>query len=509
MGDKSGEFKKMNDFVKSKICSCDIIIDGTDQEKITQHVNMGHTLRKDNRTGKEYHDDVLRRIKKPVFTEFSKTHEFADYIQSKYTFKTFSDTYEILVHDGKVWIKNGSRIIAEEVQKLAPTWCSKRLVSEVEGVIQRRTFVDRSEFNQDFSKFVMENGILNLDTLELTDFDPNFLTTVKIPIVYDPTAKYPSLFVKSLGEWLQTPQNIITAVESMANILTANRKNFEVTIINLGRGSNGKTRFLNLIIGIFGQENGCDVSIHDMQYHKYALSDLDGKLFNIHDDISNKELNDMGNFKRSVSGSIMTAEQKNKPRFSIKPFAKHFYSTNEMPKITDDSDGTFRRIYPIKWDNQFLPGINRIEDIDKIILEKEKSGIFNILLQNYKSLLRQNGFRYKQSIESVRTLIKQESDKIQEFIDTCLIKQEGKYITKDDLFQKITEWYKFKGYVFDYSKVALGSKLPQYGLKGIDKKIDKKTTKVWTDYNWNFENDWVKSNIKKLEEKPKQEALLV
>lgn len=487
----------------SKICkTCDIIIDGTELEEITKHKEQGHEVVDDNRTGQTYSDDVKRRLNTPQFTEYSLPHEYADCLQQNYKFKTYSDTKEILVYKDGIYQKNGDTVIAEETQRLASKWCSKRLVSEVEGVIQRRTFTDRRLFNNDFSKIVVENGILDLDTLTLSPFDPEFLTTVKISITYDPNARHPSKFLKFLEDSLQTKENIITAVESVANILTANRTNFEVSIINIGRGGNGKSSFLSIIQGIFGIENGCDVSIHEMMDNKYALASLDGKLFNIHDDISNRDLLDMGDFKRSISGKPMDVEQKFVKKYTIVPFAKHFFSANEMPKIKDNSDGTFRKIYLIKWENQFLPGVNRIDDIDKKILENEKSAIFNIILRNYRSLIRQKGFRYKQSIDETRSTILQESDKLQEFVNLCLVKKEGHYIIKDEMYQKLAEYFKFKGYSSMCSKVALGSKLPQYGLKGIAKKIDKKTHNVWIDYTWNLDNEWVKSNIRKSEDKP-------
>ncbi len=501
-------------FVYDKFCKkCNLRIDGKDDVEISRHIDLGHEVIALKITGEEYRDFVLKEnlmITKPVFTKYdSSSHDYAAYLLRIYNFKTYSDTKEILVHLDGVYQKQGSRIIAEETQRLATCWCSRRLVSEVEGIIQRSTFTDRKLFNQDRTKIVMENGILDLNSLTLSPFNPNFLTTIKIPVIYDPSVRHPKKFLKFLEDCLITRENITTAIESMANILTMNREKFDVSIINLGRGANGKTSFLNIIIGIFGVDNGCDVSIHEMQHHKYALADLEGKLYNIHDDISNRELNNMGNFKRSVSGQLMSVEQKNVPRYTIIPFTKHYFSANEMPKIIDNSDGTFRRIYLINWDNQFLPGINRIENIDKIILAEEKSAIFNVILRNYKSLIRQKGFRYPQSIEKTRATVQQESDKIQEFVDKCVLKQEVEYITKDDFYQNITEYYKFKNYTLEYSKVGLGSKLPQYGLKGIDKKIDKKTHKVWIDVNWNYENEWVKSNITRSQKEVGTQEVLI
>jgi len=412
---------------------------------------------------------------------------------SKTKFLTMKDTKEILHYTNDVYSLGGEIIISEECEKIIPE-CSKYKVNEVIGIIQRRTFTDRKNINSDFDKIVLENGIFDFTNFSLSKHDSNFLNTVKIPAEYDPNARCPK-FIKFLQDCLNGPKDIITIIEEMSNILTANKKNFEVSAMWIGDGANGKSTLLKIIRGIFGRENCSNVSIHALQYERFATSQLNGKLANIHSDISSKELNSLGIFKQLVSGDPIPVEKKNKDPFDMTSFAKMFFSANEMPDIKDNSDGAFRRIIVTKWENQFVPGVNRIEDYDRIILNEEKNGIFNLILQNYNTLLRNNGFRYRQSVAKVRETIKLESDKLAEFIKVCIIKEPNKQLTKDQMFNAYTKFCEFNGYEI-YPKRKFGSNFPTYGFEDDIRKIDNKTERVWIGVTFNLNDEWVKNNLK-------------
>ena len=408
--------------------------------------------------------------------EESKLAEYAESLLSKTKFLTMKDTKEILHYNNGIYSLGGDILISEECEKIIPE-CSKYKVNEVTGIIQRRTFVDRININSNFDKIVLENEILDLNSFVLSEYDSNFLSTVKLPVKYDSTARCPK-FIQFLQDCLNDPRDIITVIEEMSNILTANKKNFEVSAMWIGDGANGKSTLLKIIRGIFGHENCSNVSIHAMQNERFAVSQLNGKLANIHSDISSKELNNLGIFKQLVSGDPIPVEKKNKDHFDMTNFAKMFFSANEMPDIKDNSDGAFRRIIVTKWENQFVPGVNRIEDYDRIILNEEKNGIFNLILQNYITLLRNNGFRYRQSIAKVRETIKLESDKLLEFIETSLIKEPEAFMTKNEMYHEYTKYCESKGYE-KYSKSKFGANFPMYGFKEGFKKINTKSERVW------------------------------
>ena len=298
--------------------------------------------------------ESAKQMSKTEISEIETHTECAELIMSKYNFKTLKDTREVLFYYGGVYQELGEVLIAELCEEIIND-CKRTFVNEVIGVIQRSTFTDREKFNQDLTKLVLENGIIDLNTKKLSEHDPNFLTTIKIPVEYQPGATCFG-YIKFLNECLD-PKDIITVIEEASNVLTANNKNFEVSAIWLGDGANGKTTNMNIINGVYGHENCSHVSIHDMGKIRFAVAQLYGRLLNSYADISNEELDNLGMFKQLISGDTIQAEKKNKDPFNFTPYANHFFSANEMPQIKDNSDGAFRRIYLTKWKNQFLPGV--------------------------------------------------------------------------------------------------------------------------------------------------------
>jgi len=423
----------------------------------------------------------------------TKLAVYAEQILKETKFLTLKDTREIIFYKNGIYEYGGEVLISEKCEKIIPV-CTKYKVSEITGIIQRRTFCDRKNINSDFDKIVLENKILDLTDFTLSDHDPGFLSTIKIPIVYDKNARCPK-FIKFLHDCLNDPKDIITIIEEISNVLTTNKINSEVSGIWIGNGANGKSTLLKVIRGIFGRENCSNVSIHALQYDRFSKSLLNGKLVNAHSDISSKELNNMGIFKQLVSGDPIPVEKKNKDPFDMICFAKMFFSANEMPDIKDNSDGIFRRIIVTNFDNQFIVGINRIDDYDKILL-KEKPGIFNLILENYKTLIRNKGFRYRPNIADVRETIKRESNKLTEFIDVCLIKDSNSFMSKDDVYQAYTKYCDSKSYE-KLTKRSFGSNFPTYSFKdGGIKTIKEKSTRVWLGVALNKQDEWVKNNLK-------------
>ena len=253
--------------------------------------------------------------------------EYAFSIMSDYTFKTLEDTDEVLYYLKGVYEFHGKVLVKKECEKIIPE-CSKHQVNEVIGIIQRRTYTKRSLLHNDFSKLVLENGMLNPDTLKLSDHNSEFLPTIKFPMNYDSKARCPK-FIKFLKDCLYpNSESIITVVEEMANILSFNRLNHEISAIWIGGGANGKSTCLKIIEGILGKKNCSHASIHAMQNIRFTTSQLDGKSVNIYADISNRELNNLGIFKQIISGETISAEKKNKDAFDLNSFAKHFFSAN-------------------------------------------------------------------------------------------------------------------------------------------------------------------------------------
>jgi len=145
-------------------------------------------------------------------------------------------------------------------------------------------------------------------------------------------------------------------------------------------------------------------------------------------------------------------------------------------------------------------GVNRIENLDKIILEEEKIGIFNLILHNYKRLAQKDGFSNPKNVAEVREMIKRESDKLREFVDTCVIPDPNGMIPITIMHEAHEKFASDNNYEV-FTKQRLGANLPLYGIHQTSTRIgqNKKTTRVWK-ARFNGDIEFLKNIVKGLDQ---------
>jgi len=409
--------------------------------------------------------------------EKQKDHlQLADDLMSDFRFKTLSDTKEILVYRDGVYEKGGDDVIFEEVYKRVSD-CTISKKREILSAIQAQTLVKRTEFDKVSGVLCLENCILDIKTGQIQEHSPNLLFRVKIPICYDPQARCPK-FLKYLNDCHSSPEDKITLIEGMANVLLGKSLNLEKVIMHVGTGQNGKSTLLKLMSSIVGIENISSVSIHDLIDRRFTAAQLDGKIANVYADITDKEINNLGLFKMLVSGDSVTVEHKNQPQFIMHSFAKHHFSCNSMPDIRDDSDATYRRFIVLSWDKQFVG-----DDVNRNLLDelvKEKPGIFNLMIQNAKTLYRNKSFRYEQSISDVSKEMKNQANRERQFLLDTVVRDDSSFISKSELFAEYCLWCK-KSDVKSVSSIKFNSEVTkQFGIEAERKKINGANIRVWS-----------------------------
>jgi putative DNA primase/helicase len=408
--------------------------------------------------------------------EEQKDHlELSDELIFDFRFKTLSDTKEILVYRNGVYEKGGDNVIFEEAYKRV-SGCTINKKREILSAIQAQTLVDRTQFDNIPGLLCLENCILDIKTGHIQEHSPNHLFRIKLPVYYDPQARCPK-FLKFLNECHTSPEDKITLIEGMANILLGNSLNLEKVIMHVGNGQNGKSTLLKLISGIIGIENTSSVSIHDLIDRRFTPAQLDGKMANIYADITDKEINNLGVLKLLVSGDSITVEHKNQPQFTMHSFAKHHFSCNKMPDIRDDTDATYRRFIVISWDKKFEGhNVNR-NLLDE--LQEEKSGIFNLMIQNAMTLFRNKSFRYEQSIFDVSKEMKSQANRERQFLLDNIEKNDSKFVSKSELFSEYVSWCKNSG-IKSVSSIKFNSEVSkQFGIDDQRRKVSGQNIRVW------------------------------
>jgi len=126
--------------------------------------------------------------------EWGKASELLrNYVLSKLNIYTIKDDLksEMWVYQKGVYIPNGKSEIKILLRNLLGSFYSQFVFNKVIEKVEPDTFIDINEFfkTRYVNEIPLENGILNIQTLELKPFDKTKIFFNKFPVKFDISAK--------------------------------------------------------------------------------------------------------------------------------------------------------------------------------------------------------------------------------------------------------------------------------------------------------------------------------
>lgn len=378
------------------------------------------------------------------FSGSDKIDNVAAKLQKEYSFITLRKTEEILLYNGKIYDNlQAETIIKEETENLIPN-CTTHNRLEVINKIKAQTFSELEKFDTDPNLITVENGILNLTTLELTPHTPDHLSRVLLPVEYH-KPEYDNieqnlkdtLFWKFLINSFTidgklNKESFECALEIAASPIIK-RHIDEKAIMNLGGGENGKSVFLSYIHSIIGKNNVSNIALQDLAEDKFMRANLVGKSANIFPDLEPNELRHTGKVKAITSNEGIEVQKKHQQAFTLHPFAKLIFSCNRFPKVFDQSQGFFRRWLILKWERDFENDPARIEYLKEKLDEnqEEKNLVFSCLVKIANRLNQTGKFTYSKDWKEIRKEWNENADPIDDFATNYIIESEGNKTKRD------------------------------------------------------------------------------
>lgn len=297
------------------------------------------------------------------------------------------------------------------------------------------------------NRICLKNGIFDLDTKEFVEHTPDFVTTIQLPVSYDPSAKCP-LIDKFLDR--QSPGSRDTLYQFAGYTLCSDMFAHEALIL-LGDGSNGKGTFLEIVTRMLGHDNCSAESIKDLVRSQFSAANLYGKLANIDSDLQGSFLPETDKFKQMTAGDTIRCERKYKEPFTFSSRAKMLYSLNNMPRTSDTSSGWFRRLLIIPFKNKYNPEPG---ERAKLFTPQELSGLFNRALEGYDRLVSGykgaepgNFYKTEEMVEAINDY-RDNIDPMYEFLKEYCAVDEDAWVGLDVLYRAFVEFCKHNEYSF-------------------------------------------------------------
>ncbi len=310
-------------------------------------------------------------------------------------------------------------------------------VNETVSIIRDRNYIPRDRLGGPLNKVVLLNGVYDLETRALSQFDPELYAITQLQLTLNPEAKCPAI-MKFLGEVLNEID--IPKVEELIGYTLYRKYPIARIFVLTGEGQNGKSTLLRLIGTFLGKENISSLTLQEISEDRFAKASLFGKLANICADIPATPIKYTGIIKILTGEDETTAQFKFKDLFGFFNFAKLIFSANEVPQTYDNTVAFFRRMILISFPNQFPADDPQTDPniLDKITTPEELSGLFNLAINGLRRLLEQGHFTNEESVESRSKSYVLASNPAQFFINSFVEMSDNtlNYIAKDELYKR-------------------------------------------------------------------------
>ena len=428
------------------------------------------------------------------------TEVLVDTLKERNTFYTTrnDEKAEIWIYSNGIYVPEGRTYIREELRELLKEAFTAQLATQITAKIEADSYIDAEEFfsNNSVNEIAVENGVLNIETKQLSTFTPEKIFFQKIQVTYNPEANCEKIdaFFKDI---LTSEEDIISMYELFGFCL---KKEYfiEKSFMFLGEGRNGKSKCLELLKRFLGPNNVVNIPLQKFERDQYSEAELLNKLANLAGDLSDQTINYTGTFKSLTGRDIISASRKYKTMVHFTNFAKQIFATNKLPKTNDTTIAFWERwvffTFPYTFKNQ--EELTKLEAelqpqdfskyklinpriIEEIVSPQEMSGLLNKALAGLQRLNQNKKFTTSKSADEIKNLWIRKSDS---FLAYCLENLEGsteEFITAKDLRNKYQKYCRNTKSLPENDKRIKEVLNREFGAQDIRKTINSEQVNVW------------------------------
>ena len=351
----------------------------------------------------------------------------------------------------------------KRVQKLQMRKNRKTMVEDAKSVYPIRM----SAFDANVYLLNLENGTLDLRTMEFREHDPKDFITKISHINYDPNATCPrwEQFVdevmvgrKAVGRYLQKAIGYSLSGDTSLECLfimfgptTRNGKTTTIETILRVMGEYGRSAKPDMLATNYfrGQSNGSSDDVARLAGARFVgISEMEQKL------TINASLT-----KQLTGNGSITARFLYEGYFEFHMQAKIFIDTNHLPNVTDRTLFESGRLKIIPFTRHFEDH-EQDKTLKTTLMQPENlSGILNWCIEGYR-LYKAEGLDEPDEVKAATEEYRVESDRIAQFMRQCLKKEKGAEIKAANVYSRYKDWcrdngYKYEGSQHFYSRVGM------------------------------------------------------
>lgn len=365
----------------------------------------------------------------------------ADHLEAK---------YQPIIWEGKFIVKRFYRYAESGVWRMYPEDSIRKYVRRALGaaatperitravsLVQDQVFVPPEDLEVNPMMLNLQNGMLDLETMELKPHDPAYMSRIQLPVTYDPKATC-SMWIEKLGEIFADDVDKADVLHQFFGYCLYPKIVFPCCLFQIGGGGNGKGVVERVLYSMLGRENVCHISLARME-KDFGPIEIRDKLLNSCGETETKAL-DVTNFKKIVAGDRIQAEVKYGSDVKFIPIAKHMISMNDFPGLKDKTDAFFRRIIVLEYRQRFEIGKDADPFLADKLIDQELDGIFNWALAGLKRVLKQGAVEVPESVDAAKHRLRSKVNPVLVFVsEECLI-DPNYFVSPPKLYAAYKRW---------------------------------------------------------------------
>lgn len=374
-----------------------------------------------------------------------------NFVRPRSDVRGWRDTLYVYDSDAGIYQPHGEDRARKESERLLGAFATNQRIREIVDKIARRTLTHSSELETKPHRLVVGNGILDLHKGELEPHDADEYHRTKLEVDYRPEAE-PDRLDEFFHE-VVADRDVPTLYQLIAHCLYKEYVAEKAGML-LGDGQNGKSVYLSVVEEFLGEFNVSHRALQEFDDNSFAANDLEGKLANIHPDMGDQMVRDLGTFKKLTGRDTMTADVKYESPITFENYATLLFAANRMPAMGEDTHALWRRwIYvnfPHTFDDQDPQAKDEVKKrvlMRELTTDEEFEGLLSRCVDEISEWWDgRDFFTQSHSAEEVREKMKRASEPIYDFAAVCLeLADEDDYLPKEQVRKCYRAYAKAEG----------------------------------------------------------------
>lgn len=289
-----------------------------------------------------------------------------------------------------------------------------------------------------------ENGLLRVIDRALLEHTPDFFNLVSVPFAFHPAAARPTVWLRSLGEWLPDDVEAIEALQEWFGYIVSGRTDMHKIAMLIGPPRSGKGTIARVLEALVGKENVTGPSTGDLG-SRFGLEPLIGKtLATIADArVTVRADGIVENLLRISGEDRIQIDIKHQQPWNGKLSTRLMFLSNELPRLPDASNAITTRMLAFQFRRSFV-GAENTALTDRLM--KELPGILLWALDGLDRLDSRGKFLQPATGAHLLEALGEGASPVETFIrERCETGVERR-VAVDVIYKTYSDWCSSNGY---------------------------------------------------------------